>query len=225
MIKGEKISKSKGNAVDPYEMVARYGVDAYRYFLMREVAFGLDGAFSEETLIRRYNSDLANDIGNLVSRTLSMVDKYYGGMIPEIEGGKIVLKDTAVLMQSALGIAGTMDRSMPRLDFAGALTGIWSSINVANKYIESVKPWALAKDGKTAELKEVIYTLSEVLRIISVAVYPFMPDTAQKISVRIGIKDDLSSILSSYIAKWGALKPGTKVDKGEPLFPRIEISK
>lgn len=191
IIKGEKMSKSKGNVVDPSELVAKYGVDAYRYFLLREVSFGLDGSFSEEALVGRYNSDLANDLGNLLNRTLAMNQKYFGGKTP----GQVSGKD---LTRRAAGLRSEMESSIPNFDFAGALSKIWEVINMANKSIEESKPWALAKENKTAELAAFMATLLETLRAVAVAIAPFMPQTSAKIL--------------------------SQLDSGvpTPIFPRIE---
>ena len=234
VIKGEKMSKSKGNVVDPIELVNKYGVDPYRYFLLREVTFGLDGTFSEEALVSRYNSDLANDLGNLLSRTLAMAEKYFEGKVPNIKvsvasslafakasagkqgpGGKI--------KEKAIALAGELERSIPNFDFMNALTKIWEVINIANKYIEEAKPWNLAKEKKTDELTAVIYSLLEVLRITAIAVYPFMPQTSQKIWSQLGLSGEVENIKFSEGMSWGKSSPGTKVNKSSPLFPRIEV--
>ncbi len=225
VVKGEKMSKSKGNVVDPLALIEKYGIDTYRYFLLREVPFGLDGTFSEETLVSRYNSDLANDLGNLLNRTLTMVEKYFGGVVPKVSSFVVrpssLVKD---LQDEALGLADELEKAMPQLDFAGALTKIWEIINVANKLIEDSKPWALAKEKKTDELSSLIYSLLETLRIVSLSVYPFMPGTTKGIMSQLGIDDDPAMAKFSDMKSWGKLKEGTKVRKTAPLFPRIDPS-
>ncbi|MFA5084960.1 MAG: methionine--tRNA ligase [Candidatus Omnitrophota bacterium] len=215
IVKGEKMSKSRGNIVDPVALIDKYGIDTYRYFLLREVPFGLDGAFSEEAIISRYNSDLANDIGNLLNRTLTMVEKYFEGKIPAGAGIK-ALKDKSV------ALAGELEKRMPALDFAGALSKIWEVVNTANKLIEDSKPWTLAKEKRTDELRSLLYSLLEGLRIVALSIYPFMPATSKSIMRQLGIEEDPSKMKFSDVNSWGLLKEGTKVNKSAPLFPRIE---
>jgi methionyl-tRNA synthetase len=225
-MKGEKMSKSRGNVVDPFDMIARYGIDAYRYFLLREVQFGLDGAFSEEAFVTRYNSDLANDIGNLLNRSLTMVEKYFGGKVPEGgQGPGARVQKGEELKTKASALAGELEKSVPNFDFMTALTKIWEVINIANKYIEDSKPWTLSKEGKTEELKTVIYDLTEALRIVSVAVYPFMPSAARNIHKQLGLGDDPRTMTLKSIRSWGGIKPGTRTEKPTPLFPRIDSKK
>lgn len=220
IVKGEKMSKSKGNVVDPVALMDKYGIDAYRYFLLREVPFGLDGAFSEEALISRYNSDLANDLGNLLNRTLTMVEKYFAGSVPQHK-----MCDTQyekILKAKALALADELDHLMPKLDFATALSKIWEVIGVANKLIEDSKPWTLAKENKTEDLQSLLYALLESLRIIALSIYPFMPATSKSIMSQLGIEEDPAGMQFSCIKSWGLLKEGSKVRKLAPLFPRIE---
>ncbi len=224
VIKGEKMSKSKGNVVDPLDMIARYGVDPYRYFLLREVAFGLDGTFSEEALTARYNSDLANDLGNLLNRTLTMAEKYFEGKVPTTTGVKSQF--TGKMKEIAAALGGDLEKAIPNFNFIAALENIWKLVNAANKSIEEAKPWALAKEGKTEELSDVIYSLLESLRIVAVAISPFMPETAKNIAEQLGIpRETLDKPMLADIKTWGKLKSGHPLHKTNPLFPRIEIPK
>ena len=196
-IKGEKISKSRGVVIDPLELVRKYGTDAIRYFLLREIRFGEDGDFSEDALIKRINDDLANDLGNLVYRTLTMIEKYFKGYVPRAE---IIDKKWE---QNIDNFSREVDLHMSNLDFNLALDETWKLINLANKYIEDTKPWNLAKEDKTEELASFIRLLVDVLREIADQIYPFMPQTAESIIEQLG-KD--------------------KIKKGKPLFPRIDNS-
>lgn len=216
-VDGKKMSKSLGNVVDPNEMIDEYGVDAFRYFLFREVPFGLDGDFSEDAMIKRINTDLANDFGNLASRTFAMINKYFKGETPEPDEEEKEIKDIAE------GILKKIEDSLHYLSFHKALDEIWELVSCSNKYIDSSAPWALAKDPeKHARLMTVLYSAAEALRFLALYLNPFMPDATQRLWEQLGLEGELSKINLDKEAKWGRLKPGTKIKKGEALFPRIK---
>lgn len=222
LLEGGKMSKSKGNVVDPVILVQKYGLDAIRYFLLREVPFGSDGVFSNEALINRINSDLANDLGNLVSRTVAMIDKYFGGVIPE---DRIAGEFDAELKKLLGELPAKVEELMDKLQFSTALAEIWKAISRTNKYIDETMPWVLAKDeALKPRLAEVMYNLAESLRITSVLIQPFMPETPEKIWQQLGIADK-AAITWESAEKWGGYPKGAAVCKGDVIFPRIDIKK
>ncbi|MBI4352775.1 MAG: methionine--tRNA ligase [Candidatus Omnitrophica bacterium] len=213
----EKMSKSRGNVVDPLEIVGRFGVDAYRYFLLREIPFGSDGVFSEEALTQRFNHDLANDLGNLAHRTLTMCEKYFGGRVPE----GVSLDCAGPLRREAEGLFASLDLYMAKLDFSQALAEIWKLINRANKFIEESTPWKLAKQADLLPLKKVLVELLEVLRTAAHSLSPFMPATAEALWTQLGMEASPAQTPFAHRG-WGSFQKGGKIQKAAPLFPRIE---
>ena len=219
-VEGEKMSKSRGNVVDPFEMADCYGVDAFRYFLMREIPFGSDGDFSEKALAGRINSDLANDLGNLLNRTLQMINNFSEGVIPLPSSS---LSDLDLEMERM--VISTKDTFMAKMDayaFDEALKEVWVLVRRGNKYIDETMPWKLGKEKNTERLGPVLYTLCETLRMTAAMVAPFMPLTAEEIFIQLGLEGGLSR-MSLDSLKWGQIPPGCRVDKREVLFPRIDM--
>ena len=216
---GRKMSKSLGNVVDPNEVVDSYGADAFRYFVLREVPFGLDGDFSPEAFITRFNTELANDLGNLLSRVNTMVNRYFGGKIPPAGAEEASDRE---LREAAAGIPGRIEADLSLLAFNRYLQDAWTLVTRANRYVEENAPWTLAKKQDMGRLGSVLYNLAESLRLIGVYLYPVMPSTAQKIWNGIGMDKQLTRCRLSEEQGWGGLGPGSAVRSGEQLFPRIE---
>ncbi len=222
-IEGKKMSKSLQNVVEPHRLIDRYGVDAVRYFLVREVPFGVDGDFSHVAMVHRINSDLANDLGNLFSRALSMVVKYFDGLIPTPSDLKEVDRG---LQEVSEKIFPQVSKQMDDLALNRALGSIWEIVNAGNKYIDETAPWALARVEKDRpRLGTVLYQTLESLRIVALLIASFIPSTSEKMWSQLGIEEDLWKQNLKENGKWGGLKPGRKVTKPIPLFPRIDPAK
>ncbi|MBP2636745.1 MAG: metG [Firmicutes bacterium] len=220
VVEGDKMSKSKGNVIDPLALIDEFGADAIRYFLLREITLGLDGNFSRDALISRINADLANDLGNLLHRSLSMIGRFNGGIIEAAGEAEPVDQD---LIELAQNTAAVYQKYMDQQDINGALKAVWALIGRTNKYIDETGPWALAKDpAKKGRLNTVLYNLAEVLRIVSILISPFMPQTSPKIWAQLGIAANFADVQLADAKAWGRIEACTAIAKAEPIFPRIE---
>ncbi len=230
---GVRMSKSRGNVIDPGKLVEELAqrasasvetaVDALRYFVLREVAFGLDGDFSQMSLVQRFNSDLANDLGNLLSRTLTMLERYCQGTVPQ----PTTLGTTAnVLAEAAAKLLPDLDPLLNELAFHKALARLWEYVRLVNRYVDEQAPWALARDpAQRHQLDTVLYNQVESLRIIALLLFPFMPHTAASMWRRLGIQADIATQSLAPAMVWGGTRPGTPIHPGEQLFPRIDAGR
>ena len=220
VVEGDKMSKSKGNVIDPLGLIDEFGADAIRYFLLREINLGSDGNFSRDALITRINADLANDLGNLLHRTVSMIEKYHGGKIHKTAVAEDLDKELIALASETVE---NYKKAMDKMEINAAIKGIWGLISRTNKYIDETAPWLLAKDeAKAARLEAVMYNLAEVLRIVAILITPFVPHTSPKIYTQLGLAVPAQFLLADAV--WGGLADGTVVQKGDPIYPRIEVN-
>ncbi|MCI7332027.1 MAG: methionine--tRNA ligase [Selenomonadaceae bacterium] len=221
IVDGDKMSKSKGNVVDPIGLIDEFSADAIRYFLLREINLGQDGNFSRDALISRINSDLANDLGNLLHRTLNMTKKFQDGVALVPEGESDVDKS---LKADAMETVKFFHENMEQMQLSDTIKKVWAFISRTNKYVDETQPWALAKDpAKKQELANTMYNLLESLRIISVLISPFMPTTARRIWAQLGMEQSFEDVLLTDIEQWGGYPAGQHIGKAEQLFPRIEV--
>jgi methionyl-tRNA synthetase len=218
-VEGEKMSKSVGNVVDPYQVVEEFGADVFRYFLLREIPFGQDGDFSKGAIVARVNGELANGLGNLVSRTLGMIEKYFDAVVPEPGGLK--MEDESV-RDKALSTIELVENEMNEIAFHKALVSLWDFIGDVNKYVDESAPWTLAKEKNEERLGTVLWTIVQAIGAVTILIYPFMPESAEKIWERLGCPQPINSKLLSDAKEWGIVKPGQTVKKGQSLFPRFE---
>ncbi len=221
---GEKMSKSRATGISPKDLTATFGTDGYRYYFMRELSFGLDGEFSWESMVARYNADLANDLGNLASRVLSMITRYLDGVIPEPPTEAEIQDVDRSLRESFHEAERKMTDAMETYALREALEGAWGFVRRSNAYVEEVAPWKLAKDeGNKRRLEVVLYNLAEALRLIALITSPIIPGSAKEMWARLGIDAGLEGRSLAEDGGWGVLEAGARVTVGAPLFPRLEI--
>jgi methionyl-tRNA synthetase len=218
LVGGEKMSKTKLTGIHPREVIDHFGVDAYRYHFLREIQFGQDGSFSWESMVDRYNADLANGLGNLASRVLAMIDSYFEGAVPEAR-----LEAAGDLRTTIEDVVGRVDRHLGDVQLTAAVGAVWDIVAKANQYLVERAPWALAKDpARREELAAVLYASAETLRILAVLTSPAMPRAAARLWDQLGIEEPLEGQRLPGAASWGGLPPGTRIRRGEALFPRLE---
>jgi methionyl-tRNA synthetase len=218
LVGGEKMSKTKLTGIHPFELIEHFGVDAYRYYFLREVQFGQDGSFSWESMLARYNADLANGLGNLASRVLAMLGSYFDGAVPEPPAGS-----ASRLREAAVTLADRFDRSILTFDLTGAAVALDDFVREANKYLVEVAPWKLAgEEGRHEDLAAALYDATEALRMIAVFAWPIMPEAAGRLWEQLGIREPLGDLRLPEASRWGLIAAGTKTNRGEPLFPRLD---
>jgi methionyl-tRNA synthetase len=216
---GEKMSKTRATGIPPKQLVDHFGVDAYRYYFLREVQFGQDGSFSWESMTERYNADLANGLGNLASRVLAMMDQYFGGTVPE-PADQAAAGDLPATVAEA---AARYDQLMDDVALSPALGAVWSVVDRANGYLVEEQPWALARsEADRLRLASVLYASAEVLRVLAVLVFPAMPSAAERLWAQLGLGGSPAEARLPEAARWGGLPPGTRVRRGDALFPRLD---
>ncbi len=226
-VNGEKMSKSRGNVIDPCAMVGQFGADAFRYFLLREVPFGQDGDFSRASFIGRINSDLANGLGNLLSRTVTLIQRFCGGAVPRSDHAELTALETELQAAATSLLHTTMPHHLQadRIEYHRTLEAIWGVVQLGNQYIDKTAPWVLAKDPAHAKrLHTVLFHTAETLRFLCFAIYPFMPNTAPEMSRQLGLSCDFSQALLTQPLVWGDGPSSTTVNKGDSLFPRINLA-
>ncbi|MGH2354924.1 MAG: class I tRNA ligase family protein, partial [Chloroflexota bacterium] len=224
-LEGQRISKTTGNVIDPVEVVDQYGADALRFYLMRDVSFERDGDFTRANLIQRYNADLANDLGNLLNRTVSMIGRYFDGAVPAPEGETGEREADVQRVARAAGAATAA--GLERWDFDGALDGAWQLVRRANQYIDESEPWKLAREpAHRPLLGTVLYHAAESLRLLAIYLAPFIPGAAAKMQAQLGLPPLTNGAWNDDAgqARWGGLAAGTRVQKAQPIFPRIEVA-
>ncbi|MEX1047568.1 MAG: methionine--tRNA ligase [Actinomycetota bacterium] len=219
LVAGEKMSKTKLTGIHPFQLIDHFGVDAYRYYFMREIQFGQDGNFSWESMTDRYNADLANGLGNLASRVLAMLGSYFDGKVPDAD----VPEQAGELPSAVASVAERYDRHMGEVELTQGLAAVWEVVGAANQYLVERAPWSIAKDpARRDELAAVLYASAETLRVLAVLIFPIMPGAAERLWEQLGVAERLKDQRLPEAARWGKLSAGTATNKGEALFPRLE---